>query len=77
MKVAKDKPETHCQEVEGERLCTRVPKSREVQNCRNVEFPVPQVSCRHVPWQYCENANHQECHSVRVINRGVGHRKVC
>jgi len=76
-KVAKEVPETHCQEVEGEKLCTRSPKAREVQNCQNIEFGVPQVSCRHVPWQYCENASNEECHSVRVINKGVGQRKVC
>jgi len=77
VKVAVDKPETHCKEVEGEKLCVRVPKSREVQNCRNVIFDVPQVSCRHIPWKYCENRPNEECHSTRVIHRGVSRRKIC
>jgi len=76
-KVGVDKPETHCEEVEGEKLCTRTPNYREVQTCKNVEFDVPSVSCRHMPWKVCENAPNRECHSARVINRGVGHRKVC
>jgi len=75
--VGRQKPETHCEEVEGETLCARTPKFREVQTCRNVQFDVPNVSCRHMPWKVCENAPNKECHSARVINRGVGHRKVC
>jgi len=75
-KVPIDKPETVCAEVEGETLCARTPKAREVQTCRNVVFPVPQVSCRHIPLKTCENRPNKECHSVRVIHRGVGHRHV-
>jgi len=76
-KVGKDKPETHCEEVEGEKLCARTPKYREIQECKTVGFDIPQVSCRHMPWKVCEHAPNIECHSSRVINKGVGYRKVC
>merc|ERR1711970_1055717 len=54
-------------------VCYNVPTT----TCKNIPFDVPNVSCRHMPWKVCENRPNTECHSTRVINRGVGHRKVC
>ena len=45
--------ETHCQEEEGEKICSR--GQREVRRCRIVRFHAPNQSCQKIPTtKYCQ-----------------------
>ena len=52
-KVAVEKPEIVCKEVEGEKNCSRGPKREK--RCREVSFKVPKESCSVLPNTVCVN----------------------